>query len=101
MASASFRGRRVDGVQSRRRSTAGVARRRGDGVEAHATGAAQKDGAWLQGKTVLRDSVHPSKVFRVKAPVRFQTRAATSAGLRCSRSKAAGRGQCQRQDRSF
>ena len=58
---------------------------------------APRTGAQLHlDKTVPRRSVDASEVLRMKAPVGFQTRAATSgAGLQ-RRSKAAARRQCQR-----
>ena len=57
----------------------------------------QRTGARLHlDKTVPRRSVNALEVLRMKAPVRFQTRAATSGAGLHRRRKAAARRQCQR-----
>ena len=89
--------RRVDGASTAQPGRRAAAARRRRGPPSRQRSGTQRTGAQLHlDNTVPRRSVHPSKALQAKAPVRFRTRAATSAGLRCSRRKAAGRRQCQR-----
>ena len=89
--------RRVDGASTAQPGRRAAAARRRRGPPSTRQSGAPRTGAQLHlDKTVPRRSVSALEVLRVKAPVRFQTRAATSgAGLQ-RRSKAAARRQCQR-----
>ena len=89
--------RRVDGASTAQPGRRAAAARRRRGPPSRQRSGAPRAGAQLHlDKTVPRRSVSALEVLRVKAPVRFQTRAATSgAGLQ-RRSKAAARRQCQR-----
>ena len=89
--------RRVDGASTAQPGRRAAAARRRRGPPSTRQSGAPRAGAQLHlDKTVPRRRVNALKVLRVKAPVRFQTRAATSgAGLQ-RRSKAAARRQCQR-----